>query len=119
VAERLWEVARELARRRVDLLRQQAEWTCPGAERGVEVLRFVEAPLTDQIVYEPEAAQQKGALVTRYAVGRVVVPVAVEETAARAQAISDRPSRVLKTSLSKKQEEELRAALQARGAVAA
>jgi hypothetical protein len=95
VAERLWEVARELARRRVDLLRQQAEWTCPGAERGV------------------------GALVTRYAVGRVVVPVAVEETAARAQAISDRPSRVLKTSLSKKQEEELRAALQARGAVAA
>ena len=33
------------------------EWTCPCTERGVEVLRFVEAPLTDQIVYEPEAAQ--------------------------------------------------------------
>src|SRR5262249_1251165 len=62
---------------------------CPRTERGVEVLRFVEASLTDQVVHEPETAQQERALVAGYAVGRLVVPVAVEETAACAEAFGD------------------------------
>src|SRR6516164_10375681 len=74
VAERLREVAGKPARRRVDLLGQQAERACPRTQRGIKVLRFVEAPLTDQVVYEPETAQQEGALVAAYAVRRVVVP---------------------------------------------
>src|SRR5262249_60987405 len=82
VAEGLGEVAGKRARRRIDLLGQQAERACPRTERGVEVLRFVEAALTDQVVHEPEAAQQERALVAGDAVGRLVVPVAVEETAA-------------------------------------
>src|SRR5215831_5207503 len=90
VAERLWEVADELARRRVDLLRQQAERARPCTERRVEVLRLVEAPLTDQIVHQPEAAQQEGGLVAWYAVGRVVVAVPVQEAAARKRRI-ERP----------------------------
>src|SRR5262245_30739733 len=86
VAERLREVADKLARRRIDLLGQQAERACPRTERNVEVLRLVEAPLADQIIHEPEAAQQEGALVAGYAVGRVVVAVPVEKPATRAEA---------------------------------
>src|SRR6516164_2442629 len=93
VAEGLREVAGELAGRRVDLLRQQAERARPCTERGVEVLGLVEAPLTNQIIHEPEAAQQEGALVAKYAVGRVVVAVPVEEAATRAEAVDDGPCR--------------------------
>src|SRR5262245_51930833 len=91
VAECLWEVAGELARRRIDLLGQQAERARACTERGVEVLRFIDASLADQIVHEPEAAQQEGALVAGYAIGRIVVPVAVEQTAARPEAVGDGP----------------------------
>src|SRR5262245_10439466 len=93
VAERLREVTGELARRRIDLLGQQAEWARPCAERGVAVVRPGEPPLPDQVVHEPEAAQQEGALVARYAVGRIVVPIAVEEAAAGAEAFSNGPGR--------------------------
>ena len=50
VAERLREVAGKLARRRVDLLGQQAKRACPRTQRGIKVLRFVEAPLACQPV---------------------------------------------------------------------
>src|SRR5262245_27162878 len=89
VAEGLREVTDELARRRVDLLRQQAERARPCTERRVEVLRLVEAPLTDEIYLQPEAAQQEGALVAGYAVGRVVMTVPVQEAAARGEAVDD------------------------------
>src|SRR5262245_25707105 len=89
VAERLREVADELARCRIDLLGQQSERACPCTERGVQLLRLVDAPLANQIVHQPEAAQEEGALVARYAVGRVIVPIAVEEAAASAEALGD------------------------------
>src|SRR5215470_4047625 len=93
VAECLREVAGEVARRRVYLLGQQAERTRPRAKRGVEVLRLVDPALTDQVVHEPEAAQQEGALITGYAVGRVVVAVAVKKTAAGTKSVSNGPGR--------------------------
>ncbi len=69
VAERLREVADERAGGRVDLLRQQAERAGAGAQGRVQVLGSFEVTLQNQVVDQPEAAQQEGALVAGQAVG--------------------------------------------------
>src|SRR5262245_46963713 len=60
VTERLREVASELARRRFDLLGQQTERASSRTERGVQVLRLVEAHQKDQVFDGTEAAIQEG-----------------------------------------------------------
>src|SRR5262249_41084123 len=63
MAERLGKIADETACRRIDLLRQQTEWTRPAAQRRIKTRRVVEPALFGQVLHEPEAAQEEGSLI--------------------------------------------------------
>ncbi len=54
-----------------------------------EVLGPVETALQDQVVHQPETAEQEGALVAGQAVGRAVVQVPVEQAVTGGQAFGD------------------------------
>src|SRR5262245_44848071 len=90
MAERLWKVADEAACGRVDLFRQQSEWTRPATQRRVQIGSLIEFALSGQILDEPEAAQDEGSLVTRNSIGRFFVEVAVEKPVAGGESLRDR-----------------------------
>src|SRR5262245_36143366 len=68
VTERLGEVAGELSRGGIDLLGQQPERARPGTQRRVELRGLVELALAGQVLDQPEAAEEKRALVAGDAV---------------------------------------------------
>src|SRR5262245_63124253 len=73
VTERLREIAGELTGGGLDLLGQQSERACAGAQRRVDLGGQIELALARQILDEPEAAQHERAFVAGDAVRRLVV----------------------------------------------
>src|SRR5262247_3548951 len=87
MAEGLRKIADETAGGRVDLLRQQSKLTRSTAQRFVQAGRLVEFALLGQILDEPEAAQDEGALVAGNSIRRLRVEITVEESIARGQSL--------------------------------
>src|SRR5687768_10707222 len=79
--ERLWEVAEECARRRIDLLAVEAEGIRPAHHSLEHPLTLLELARQDERVGEPEAADREDALAARETIVRGVAiqhPVAAE-----------------------------------------
>src|SRR5262245_2542427 len=93
MAERLREVADQCPGGRIDLLREQTKRVAPRARRRVQVRRLVNVSLVYEVLDEPETAQEERAFLAGQPIGRLVMPVAVQQAVASREPLPDRGGR--------------------------